>query len=404
VHTTHNVDLDTLNVTAPPVLKKYQGTAMVVGALGAIGAIVGFVMNSTQAFHAYLIGFMMCVGFTMGPIAFVFVWFMTGGRWGLPMRRIWEAAGRLIWYPAILFIPILIGWKQIFPWAHPENYQHNENVTRLIHDYLNFNGLLLRGILYFVLFFILVYVTDHFSKIQDAPNTRFLGSKLNGFGGVAVVVYFFAMSFAGIDWVMSLTPAWPSTIWAMNLIVGQGLFGLALGIIVANVMVKFEPMSTFMDEIVFHDNGKLLFAFVMLWAYTAFSQWLIIWSGNLPDEISFYLDRLRGGWQFSSLFLALFHFCVPFAMLLSASLKKNPAQLVWVACWLVVMRWWDLTWNIEGSYHPAHFGWSGMWMDLVIPVGMVGIWAALFVRSYMSRPILPLYDPHLLELVDKDHE
>lgn len=401
MHTTHKVDLDTLNVTAPPVLKKYQGTAMVVGALGAIGTIIGFVLNSTQAFHSYLIGFMLCVGFALGPMGFVFIWFMTGGRWGLPIRRVWEAAGRTIWYPAILFIPVLIGWKQIFPWAHPENY-HDPKVLRLTASYLTFNGLLWRGILYFVLFFIIVYVTDHYSKIQDRPNTTYLGHRLNGFGGVAVVIYFFAMSFAGIDWVMSLTPAWPSTIWAMNLIVGQGILGLALGIIMAAVLVKYEPLNHFLTEVVFHDNGKLLFAFVMLWAYTAFSQWLIIWSGNLPDEISFFLDRLRGGWQFASLFLALFHFCVPFAMLLSASLKKNPAQLVWVAGWLVVMRWWDLFWNIEGSYRPGRFSFS--WMDIVIPVGLVGIWAALFLRSYMARPVLPLYDPHLLEMVEANHE
>ena len=402
MHTTYNVDLDTLNVTAPPVLKKYQGTAMAVAALGVIGAIIGFVMDPTQAFRSYLIGFMLCVGLTMGPMAFVFVWFMTGGRWGLPMRRIWEAAGRNIWYPFILFFGILAGWKHIFPWAHPENYEHNANVTRLIHSYLNFNGLLLRGIIYFAVFFLIVYLTDRYSKIQDAPNTRFLGSTLNGFGGIAVILYFFAMSFAAIDWVMSLTPAWPSTIFAMNIIVGQGILGLALGIIMATVLVKFEPMNTFMNEVVFHDNGKLLFAFTMLWAYTAFSQWLIIWSGNLPEEISFYLDRLRGGWQFASLFLALFQFCIPFAMLLSASLKKNPVQLVWVAGWLVVMRWFDLFWNIEGSFHPGHFSIS--WMDIVIPVGMVGIWVALFLRSYVARPILPLYDPHLLELVERDHE
>ena len=374
---------------------------MVVGALGVIGTIIGFILNPTQAFHSYLIGLMLCMGLTLGPMGLLFVWFMTGGRWGLPIRRVWEAAMRNIWYCAFLFIWIVVGWKEIFPWAHPENFT-DEKVKRAIHYYLNFPGLLTRGIIYFAIFFLLVYLTTKWSAIQDRPHTFYLGHRLNGLGGVGVILFFFAMSFAGMDWVMSLKPAWPSTIWAMNLVVGEGLLGLALGIIMASVLVKFEPMDTFMDEVVFHDNGKLLFAFVMLWAYTAFSQWLIIWSGNLPDEISFYLDRLRGGWQFASLFLALFHFCVPFAMLLSASLKKNPSQLVWVAGWLVVMRWWDLFWNIEGSYHPGHFVFS--WMDAVIPIGMVGIWAALFLRNYIARPILPLYDPHLLQLVESEHE
>jgi hypothetical protein len=402
VHTGYRVDPERVNITAPPVLKTYQGRAMAIGGIGLIGTIVGFVLNPTQAFHSYLIGFMLCMGLTLGPLAFIFVWYCTGGRWGLPMRRIWEAATRNIWYCAALFIPILIGWKHIFPWAYPENYRENANVQRLIHQYLNFPGLLIRGIVYFLLFFLLIYLSNKWSAIQDRPHTFSLNRRLNTLGGVGIVIYFFAMSFGAIDWMMSLHPAWPSTIYAMNVLVGQGIQGLAIGIVVGTVLVKFEPMNTFMDEVVFHDNGKLLLAFTMLWAYTAFSQWLIIWSGNLPEEIVFYLDRLRGGWQYGSLFLALFHFCVPFAMLLSASLKKNPSQLIWVAGWLMVMRWWDLFWNIEGAYHPGHFAFS--WMDAVIPIAMVGVWAALFLRNLMARPLLPLYDPHLLELVEAEHE
>jgi hypothetical protein len=402
VHTGYKVDLERVNVTAPPVLKRYQGRAIAIGGLGLIGTIIGFVLDPRQAFHSYLIGFMLCVGLTLGPVGFIFVWYTTGGRWGLPMRRIWEAANRNIYYCAALFIPVLIGYKQIFPWAERENYHENANVLRLIDQYLNFKFFLVRGIVYFILFFIIIHLSNKWSAIQDRPHTVSLNRRLNAFGGIGIVVYFFTMSFAAIDWMMSLRPSWPSTIYPMNVIVGQGIMGLAIGIIVATVLVKYEPMNIFMNEVVFHDNGKLLLAFTMLWAYTAFSQWLIIWSGNLPEEIVFYLDRLRGGWQYASLFLALFHFCVPFAMLLSASLKKNPSQLVWVAGWLVVMRWWDLFWNIEGSYHPGHFAFS--WMDAVIPVAMVGIWAALFLRNLVARPLLPLYDAHLLELVEAEHE
>ena len=384
------------------MLKTYYGRAVAIGGVGVVGTVIGFVVNSTQAFHSYLIGFMLCMGLTLGPLGFIFVWFMTGGRWGLPMRRIWEAAARNIYLCLALFVPVLIGYKQIFPWAHPENYRNNPNVTRLIRSYLNFNGLLIRGLIYFALLILVIYVTNKWSEKQDRPNTEFMLSKLNGLGGIGVIVYFFAMSFGVIDWMMSLRPAWPSTIYAMNVIVGQGILGLALGIILGSVLVKYEPMNIFMDDVVFHDNGKLLFAFTMLWAYTAFSQWLIIWSGNLPEEIVFYLDRLRGGWQYASLFLVLFHFCVPFSILLSASLKKDPSRLVWVAAWLVVMRWWDLFWNIEGAYHPAQFSFS--WMDAVIPIAMVGIWAALFLRNLLPRPLLPLYDPHLLQMVEAEHE
>lgn len=405
MHTTHHkVDLNTIDVTAPPVLKKYSGPAMVAAAIGVIGLVVGIFLNFTQVLHAYLIGYMLFIGLTLGPIGFVFIWYTTGGRWGLPMRRIWEAGSRNIIAAAVLFLPIAIWHSRIYPWAHPEAYANNANVTRLIHHYLNPTGFVLRAVLYFLCFFVIIWLSDHFSKIQDRPHVEYLGHKLNGLGGVGIVVYFFAMSFAGIDWVMSLQPAWPSTIWAMNLIVGQGILALSVGIIMATILVKFEPMSDFMTEVMFHDNGKLLFAFIMLWAYTAFSQWLVIWSGNLPDEISFYLVRLRGGWQYASLFLALFHFCVPFAILLSASLKKRPEQLIWVAGWMIVMRWWDLFWNIEGAYHPGDFRGALNWMDIVIPIGMVGVWTALFLRNYMARPILPLYDPHTPVQVETEHE
>jgi hypothetical protein len=398
------VDLDRVSVAAPEVFRRYRGTAMAVGGIGVALTVVGFLVNATQAFHAYLIGFMLCVGLTLGPLGFIFVWYCTGGRWGLPMRRIWEAANRNIYYCLVLFAGIVIGFKQIFPWSHPENYRGNPNVTRLIHDYLNFPGFLLRGLIYFACWILLIYLSNRWSAIQDSPHTVSLNRRLNVLGGVGIVVYFFSMSFAAMDWVMSLLPGWPSTIFAMNIIVGQGILGLALGIVVANVLRRYEPMDALMDEVVFHDNGKLLFAFVMLWAYTAFSQWLIIWSGNIPDEIVFYLDRLRGGWQYASLFLVLFQFCVPFCILLSASLKKNPAQLIWVAGWLMLMRWWDLSWNIEGCYHPRNFAFSGMWMDVVIPIGMVGIWVALFLGNFLAHPILPLYDPHTLRQAGQEHE
>jgi hypothetical protein len=391
------VDLDRVSVAAPEVFRRYRGTAMAVGGVGAALTIVGFLVNATQAFHAYLIGFMLCVGLTLGPLGFIFVWYLTGGHWGLPMRRIWEAANRNIYYCLVLFGGIVIGFGHIFPWAHPENYQNNANVTRLIRDYLNFHGFLIRGLVYFACWILLIYLSNKWSAIEDEPHAFSINRRFNTLGGIGVIVYFFAMSFGAMDWVMSLLPAWPSTIFAMNIIVGQGILGLALGIIMGSVLVKFEPMNAFMDDVVFHDNGKLLFAFTMLWAYTAFSQWLIIWSGNLPDETVFYLDRLRGGWQYASLFLVLFHFCVPFSILLSSSLKKDPSKLVWVAGWLVVMRWFDLFWNIEGSYHPASFPLAAIWMDIAIPVGMVGIWAALFLGHFMAHPILPLYDRQTLK-------
>jgi hypothetical protein len=402
VHTTYKVDLDRVNLAAPPILKTYYGRAVAIGGVGAVGTIIGFLLNSGQAFQSFLIGFMMCVGLTLGPLGFIFVWYLTGGRWGIPMRRIWEAATRNIYYCAALFIPILIGYRHLYPWARPEEVGKHEHWGYLAQHWLNLPLFLGRGVFYFACWIVLIYFVNKYSAIQDRPHDRYLGRTLTVLGSIGVVVYAFSMSFATFDWVMSLMPGWPSTIYGFIFLVGQGILGLALALIVGNVLVRYEPMNVFMNEVVFHDNGKLLLAFTMLWAYFSFSQWLIIWSGNLPEEIVFYLGRLRGGWQYASLFLVLFHFCVPFLMLLSASLKKNPTQVAAVAVWLVVMRWWDLYWNVEPMFSPEHFKFS--WMDLVIPVGLVGIWSALFLRNLMARPLLPIYEPHLRQLVEAEHE
>jgi hypothetical protein len=343
---------------------------------------------------------MMCVGLTLGPLGFIFVWYLTNGKWGLSTRRIWEAATRNIYYCAALFLVILLGYRHIYPWAHTENLT-SAHLQYLSHHWLNLGLFATRGIIYFVLWIALIYFVNKYSAMQDRPHA-YLGRKLSTLGSIGVLVYVFAMSFATFDWVMSLLPAWPSTIYGLIFVAGQGILGLALTLVVMSVLVKYEPMNVLMDDVVFHDNGKLLLAFVMLWAYFSFSQWLIIWAGNLPEEIVFFLGRLRGGWQFASLFLILFHFCVPFMMLLSATLKKRPAQIAFVSAWMIVMRWWDLYWNIEPMYSPSHFRFS--WMDLVIPVALVGIWSALFLRNLMSRPLVPIYEPHLRKLVEVEHE
>ena len=400
MHTSYKIDLDRVNVSAPPVLKEFYGKAVAVGGLGVVGTIIGFVLNTDQAFRSYLIGFMWCLGLTLGPLGMLFVWHMTGGQWGVSMRRIWEAATRNIYYCAALFIPVLIGYKHIYPWATPETMPDKEHLGFLLGSYLNFKFFLVRAIIYFALWIIVIHLANKWSAMLDRPIDRVL--RFPALGAIGVMVYFWAMSFAAIDWVLSITPGWPSTIYAMIVIVGQGITGLAIGIILGSVLVKYEPMKATLDEVVFHDNGKLLFAFVMLWAYTSFSQWLIIWSGNLPDEISWYLDRLRNGWGWFSLFLVLFHFCVPFCILLSAALKKNPARLVWVAAWMILMRVVDLIWNVEPNYNRGHFNLS--WMDIVIPLGLVGIWSALFLRNLMSRPLLAVHDPRLRALVEAEHE
>jgi hypothetical protein len=176
---------------------------------------------------------------------------------------------------------------------------------------------------------------------------------------------------------------------------------MGVALIVGSIVVKYEPMNALMDEVVFWDNGKLLLAFVMLWAYMSFSQWLIIWSGNLPEEIGWYLNRIRGSWGPVAVFLVLFHFVVPFCILLSQKLKKNPRQIAMVAAWMIFMRLVDLFWIVAPSWHPDHVP-ASAWMYAV--VAMVGLWVALFISNYVKRPVIALYDPRLIDIYGEAHE
>jgi hypothetical protein len=404
VHTTHKLDLENLAVTPPSVLNDIFKRAVAVFGIFALLFVVALIVDPRQAMQAYLVGFMLFLGLTLGPLGWILVWFMPGGRWGLSMRRIWEAAARNLPMAFLAFIPILIAYKAIYPWASPEFLQSHEHAKSLAKYFLNFPGFLIRSLIYFAAWGLVVYLVDKYSALQDKPYDGYLWSKMTAIGAVGVLLYVWAMTFASIDWLMSLMPGWPSTIFPLIIIAGQGILGLALGIIMGRVLVQHEPMDVLMDEVVFHDNGKLLLAFVMLWAYFSFSQWLIIWSGNLPEEIHFYLNRVHGGWGGVALFLVLFHFAVPFCILLSQDLKKDPRKLAWVAGWMIFMRFVDLFWIAAPTWNHEHFAISRVWMYPVAALMMVGLWTALFLRNLSRRPLLAKYDPRLYDIYGEVHE
>jgi hypothetical protein len=373
-----------------------------VAGLFGIGSIICFLVDAHQALQAYLVGYMLFIGFTLGCLGWLMLWHLTSGRWGLSMRRIWEAGTRNIVWAAIGVLPILIFHKAIYPWANG-TAAHTDHLESLKHHFLNPTFFWVRAVIYFAIWFLLITLLNRWSAIQDRPYDTWLGRKFNVVSSAGMVLYFWTMTFAAIDWVMSLLPGWPSTIFPLIIIIGQGILGMGLALIMGRILVRHEPMNVLMDEVVFWDNGKLLLALTMLWAYMSFSQWLIIWSGNLPEEISFYLTRIHGGWGALSLFLVVFHFAVPFAILLSQSLKKDPNKISLVAGWLIFMRLFDLIWMTAPSLSPGHVP-TGIWMYAVIPVAMVGLWLALFIGNYTKRPIIALYDPRVVDIYGETHE
>jgi hypothetical protein len=221
--------------------------------------------------------------------------------------------------------------------------------------------------------------------------------------GLGIVVYSLSMSFAVIDWIMSLDATWFSTIFGLIFLAGQGLTALSICLITVLLLSQEEPMRSMLRKTELHDLGKLLLAFTMLYAYLSFSQWLITWSGNLPQEISFYLNRMNGGWLNLSRFLILFEFAVPFALLLSRRLKKQPGFMVPLCAGFIVIRMIDLYWHVEPNFLTRQSQWTFNWMYLAATAGIGGIWTFFFIRSLKSRPILVGYDPQMEELLEHEH-
>lgn len=393
---THAVNTDV------PALARLQQRALIVGVLGLAAGAVGAVLNPDQFFRSWLIGFLFCLGLSLGPLALLMLQHMSGGQWGLVGRRVFEAASRNLPFVALLFIPILFGLPRLFEWARPEAVQA-DHILQIKAPYLNVPFFIARAVLYFVLWIGGAWLLNKWSAAQDRGEIATTPADSRRFRVVSapgLIVYVLTLTFASTDWVMSLDAHWYSTIFGFIFVAGQGLTGFALVIVVLSALTDTEPYATFLNKRHFLDLGKLLLAFVMLWAYFSFSQFLIIWSGNLPEEITFFSERLRGGWQWVSLAILLGHFALPFVLLLSRDLKRRPRLLAQVALVILVFRFVDLMWLVEPMF--GHEGFPLHWMNLAVPAGLTGVWLFLFARQLRSRPLLPLNDPFFKEAFAHD--
>ena len=393
---THAVNTDV------PALARLQQRALVVGAIGLLAGGVGALQNPDQFFRSWLIGFLFCLGLSLGPLALLMLQHMSGGQWGLIGRRIFEAASRNLPYVALVFVPLLFGLPRLYMWARPEVVQA-DHILQMKAAYLNVPFFIARAVLYFAIWIGGAWLLNRWSAAQDRGELAVTPADSRRFRVVSapgLVLYVLTITFASTDWVMSLEPHWFSTIYGFIFVAAQGLTGFAFVILVLSWLTGTPPYATFLNPRHFLDLGKLLLAFVMLWAYFSFSQFLIIWAGNLPEEIPFFQTRLQGGWQYVSVAILLGHFVLPFALLLSRDLKRRPRLLATVATIVLIFRFADLVWLVEPSAGPGRFPLH--WMDLAIPAGLVGIWLFLFARQLRSRPLLPMNDPFFKEAFAHD--
>jgi hypothetical protein len=404
-----NATIDHLDLTPPPVVKALARWMAIAGAVLAILSIVLAFWRPDEFYRAYLLAFMDWLGVALGSMAIIMIRHLTGGGWGVVIRRVQGAAMRTLPVLTVLFIPILIAVAQhrVYLWAMPlasvsdqhirEHLAKNSFVTA---SYLNFSGFLIRAVIYFAIWNVLSFLLSKWSKEADSPTSRDNTARFKRLSGPGLILYAFTISFAAIDWVMSLDPTWISTIFGLIILIGEVLAAMCFAVFVERILYDYKPMSELLKPEFVHDHGKWMLTFIMVWAYFSFSQWLIIWAGNLPNEITFYLKRLSGGWAWIGLILALFHFCVPFAILLSRPLKRNLRKLVWVAIWLLFMRWLDLFWMIEPNFSKTlRFTLA----DIVVSCALGSVWMAFYFRNLASQPLLPAYDASIGEVLESKH-
>ena len=345
-----------------------------------------------QFFHSYLIAYLFWLGIAAGCLPLLMLHHLVGGAWGFVIRRNLEAGTRTLPLMLLLFLPILLGVHSLYEWSHPEVVA-SQPVLQAKQAYLNVPFFIARAAVYFVAWMAFAFFLNRWSAEQDATGNPLLMRRFQLFSAAGILVYSLTVTFASIDWGMSLEQHWFSTIYGMLFIVGQTLAALACVTAIAVRLSDAPPVSDHVSPHVFQDLGNLLLAFVMLWAYVSFSQYLIIWSGNLPEEIPWYLHRGTNGWQWVAAVLALFHFAVPFILLLGRGNKRNKKILASVAVAILLMRWVDIYWLIAPAFVTAvriHV------FDVLLFAVIGGIWLYVFRNQLLKRPLLPLRDPNFV--------
>jgi hypothetical protein len=379
---------------SPPVedLQALAKRALSAGVVGAAASGLGASLDPPQFFRSYLAAWLLWLGVALGCLAVQMLHHLSRGAWGLMIRRILEAASRTLPVLALLFAPLLFGLGDLYEWARPEEVARDHHLQHKV-AYLNVPFFLVRVAVSFVVWIALAVVLSRLSAAQDRSADPALERRMRRCAAPGLALYCLTMTFMAVDLLMSLDPHWFSAIYGVYVIGGQAVSAMAITVVAALYLTRREPMAQVLSARHFHDWGKLLLAFTMLWSYFAFSQFLIIWSGDLPEETSFYRDRLGGGWNGVALVLVVFHFALPFVLLLSRELKRSAKKLAAVAVLLLVLRWVDLFWLIQPAFSPQEL--SAHWLDLAAPVGVGGIWVWRFARELGSRPLLPLNDPGL---------
>lgn len=376
--------------TFRPGMDRVQRNSLIVGIIALAVSVLGLVQNATHFWQSYIFAFLFWSGLALGCLGIFFLHNVVGGNWGVAIRRLIEAGFQTLPLFLIAVIPILFAVKSLYSWTNPEIRAHDFAVGHKA-MYMSVPFFIGRTIIYFAIWFFFGWRILRMANEHDRTGDPALFKKIKGASAPALLIYTLSTTYAFVDWVMSLEPDWYSTIYPWMFTVGEFLLSFAFVIALLILFSDREPFAGFLKTSHYHDLGNLMLAFTMLWAYLSFSQLIIIWSENLPDEIPWYVRRFSGGWGYMAWFISIFHFCVPFFLLLMRFIKRNPNLLRTIAVWMIIVRVIDVFWIVEPAFRQRAL--EVYWTDAVVWIGLGGVWLWFFLRNLKARPLLVPNDP-----------
>lgn len=373
-------------------LNRVQRISLAIGGVALVVCALGAALETHQFFVSYLCAYTFWLGLSLGCLGVAMMHHLTGGRWGFATRRFFEAGFMTLPLMALLFIPLLFGLRELYPWARPAEVAASE-ILQQKQAYLNVPGFVGRAVLFFAVWIALALLLRKWSLAQDTTAETRPTVRLRALSGPGIVIYPLTGTFAFVDWIMSIEPKWYSSIFPVIVLIGQVLSAFAFVILLLAWCREREPFGAVVTSTHFHHLGNLLLAFVIFWTYVSFGQLLIIYSGNLPHEIEWYLRRIEGSWRWLIVFLVVFHFVVPFFLLLFRGTKRSASRLAAIAALVLGVHVVAVFWVIAPAFH--HHGIRVHWLDFAAVLGVGGIWMALFVINLKSKALLPRNDPRI---------
>jgi hypothetical protein len=369
--------------------RRAKNVSLGLGIIGISGCLIGWFIAPRDFFVAYLFGHFFFLGLSLGSLALLMIHHLTAGDWGYAVRRFLESAVANLPLLALLFVPIFFGLSNLYPWQNRGVVSADETLKM----YLNPAGFVFRTAMVFAVWIIMAGRLLKWSAEQDLTVSLEATRKMRMLSGPGLVIYPVTMTFAAVDWLMSMEADWYSTMFPILICIGQLLSALALVILLLAWAAPSSALAPLATEKAFHDLGNLLLAFTMMWAYLAFGQLLVIWSGNLPHEISWYLHRVADGWRWIAIFIALFHFFVPFFLLLMRAAKERGRMLARIAACVLAAHIVAVWWTIAPGIYAKHF-YVG-WLAPAAFLGIGGIYAFAFLKNLERRRLVPQNDPRL---------